>query len=170
MKPSSAIVRRIPLVHRSAVPRRRTPIRPLSGAKLPLSNAANTGSCVTATVLHSLRQTWCRCPSLTEMTSCCQPERAAAIRAWQGYCLCGSDSSWCHPCPVRRESSCSTAGVIICGRVDGAVGVHIDPYCQRRGTSERVCDGLDRRKGGLLGWGQGVVGVRRNGHRRVRRP
>ena len=34
-----------------------------------------------------------------------------------------------------RESFCSTAGVIICGRIDEAVGVQIDPYCQRRGTN-----------------------------------
>ena len=41
MKRSTAIVRRTPLVHRSAMPHRRAPIRPVSERKAEQSDAAN---------------------------------------------------------------------------------------------------------------------------------
>src|SRR5664279_2160781 len=41
MKRSTAIIRRTPLVHRSAMPHRRVPIRPVSARKAVVSNAAN---------------------------------------------------------------------------------------------------------------------------------
>src|SRR5664279_3381247 len=42
MKRSTAIIRRTPLVHHSAMPHRRVPIRPVSERRAELSDAANT--------------------------------------------------------------------------------------------------------------------------------
>ncbi len=42
MKRSTGIIRRTPLLHRSATPRRRAPIRAVSEREAALSNAANT--------------------------------------------------------------------------------------------------------------------------------
>ena len=60
MKRSTAIIRRTPLVHRSAMPHRREPIRPVSERKAVLSNAAKRGPWArpgSRRLLRPLRQT-----------------------------------------------------------------------------------------------------------------